>query len=93
MSPPSVSLPLAAVAFTVSGAIALWLWSRFDGGADYAFLSTTNTGLEAVGIAERQVLNIGAVDGQVEIDVADDRVVALTGERQAERRGLARPCA
>jgi NADH-quinone oxidoreductase subunit M len=55
--PKRLSLPLAAVAFTVPGAIALWLWSRFDGGADYAFLSTTGTGLEGLGISLKLGLN------------------------------------
>lgn len=57
--PKRFAVKLAAVAFTVPALIALWLWSRFpaENAHQYAYLSTTYTGLSAFGITLKLGLN------------------------------------
>ncbi len=57
--PKRFTTKLAAVAFTLPALIALWLWSQFpaEGAHNYAFLSTTYTGLSNLGISLKLGLN------------------------------------
>jgi NADH-quinone oxidoreductase subunit M len=57
--PKRLSTKLAAIAFVVPAAIAVWLWSQFPAadGAAYHFISNTNTGLQAFGISLKLGLN------------------------------------
>lgn len=57
--PKRFSTKLAAVAFILPAAIALWLWSQFPSadGASYHFVSNTNTGLQAFGLSLKLGLN------------------------------------
>jgi len=57
--PKRFSIKLAAVAFTLPALIALWLWSQFpaENAHQYAFLSTTYTGLADFGISLKLGLN------------------------------------
>jgi NADH-quinone oxidoreductase subunit M len=57
--PKRFATKLAAVAFVLPALLALWLWSQFpaEGAHDYAFLSTTHTGLQAYGITLKLGLN------------------------------------
>lgn len=57
--PKRLATGLAALAFALPAAIALWLWSQFpaDAGAAYQFVSNTNTGLQGFGISLKLGLN------------------------------------
>ncbi|MBL9217538.1 MAG: NADH-quinone oxidoreductase subunit M [Opitutaceae bacterium] len=57
--PKRFSTKLAAAAFTAPLLIALWLWSQFpaENAHQYAYLSTTYTGLAAFGISLKLGLN------------------------------------
>ena len=57
--PKRLSTKLAAVAFVLPAAIALWLWTQFpaEGAHRYAFLSMTDTGLTGLGISLKLGLN------------------------------------
>lgn len=57
--PKRFSTKLAAAAFVLPAAIALWLWSQFPAadGAAYHFVSNTNTGLQAFGLSLKLGLN------------------------------------
>jgi NADH-quinone oxidoreductase subunit M len=57
--PKRYSVKLAAVAFILPALIALRLWSQFpaEGGADYQFLSTLDTGLSSFGLTLKLGLN------------------------------------
>ena len=57
--PKRFSTKLAAAAFTLPALIALWLWSQFpaENAHQYAFLSTTYTGLDGFGISLKLGLN------------------------------------
>jgi NADH-quinone oxidoreductase subunit M len=57
--PKRFSTRLAAVAFTLPALIALWLWAQFPAvdAQNYAFLSTTDTGLGNHGISLKLGLN------------------------------------
>lgn len=57
--PKRFATKLAAIAFIWPALIALWLWKQFPAGvgADYQFLSKTDTGLEGFGIALKLGLN------------------------------------
>lgn len=57
--PKRFATKLAAVAFTLPAVIALWLWSQFPAvdAHNYAFLSTTYTGLQGFGITLKLGLN------------------------------------
>jgi NADH-quinone oxidoreductase subunit M len=57
--PKRFATKLAAAAFTLPAIIALWLWSQFpaEGAHNYAFLSTTYTGLANLGITLKLGLN------------------------------------
>lgn len=57
--PKRFAVRLAAMAFTLPALIALWLWSQFpaENAHQYAYLSTTYTGLAAFGITLKLGLN------------------------------------
>lgn len=57
--PKRFSTKLAALAFTIPALIALWLWWKFpaEGGANYHYLSTFDTGLAQFGITLKLGLN------------------------------------
>jgi NADH-quinone oxidoreductase subunit M len=57
--PKRFATKLAAVAFTLPAVIALWLWTQFPAvdAHNYAFLSTTYTGLQGFGITLKLGLN------------------------------------
>ncbi|MEO6992610.1 MAG: NADH-quinone oxidoreductase subunit M [Lacunisphaera sp.] len=57
--PKRFSVKLAAVAFIVPALIALWLWWQFpaEGGGQYQYLSSVDTGLGAFGIHLKLGLN------------------------------------
>jgi len=57
--PKRFAVKLAAVAFTLPALIALWLWSQFpaENAHQYAYLSTTYTGLSDFGITLKLGLN------------------------------------
>jgi len=57
--PKRFATRLSAVAFTLPAFIALWLWSAYpaEGGTDYHFLSTLDTGLANYGIGLKLGLN------------------------------------